>query len=654
MLKKEEIEKAIGKPVPQFVRDVLEHPPFRVTVTTNLETLTAYLRKFPVDIVPVFKSIFSDDVAGVVYPQTSLLLKSKKKDVNLGELINQPLVVKESWKIENVVEILMSESKWGAVVVDEEGKYVGVVSLRGLLSALALREPKAKSVNAVYSQAEEKKSRIGFVKAIERVDKVFKKIAGGVYDGYVVLNREGGAAGVLTVWDFVKSRRWYKGSGEPRPIFGKGAARGESKHVGVARVWRVMFKGVAVATPDTPLEEVARYMADSGLYVVPVVDRSGKVIGSVSVWDVFYGYLYGVKEGREDIAVRKAVEVQVTKPSLEAAIRLRPVKHVTGLRASNIMLRDIPAVNVRDTMSRVRKVFLRSGSEIVAVVDDEEKIVGFITRRDFLTYIAEKSLGFWKRQRGKWLVLKEHVLPGERAKIAIEEGTAGDIMKTSYPTAREDSTVEEIAYKMLAAGTDYIVIVDENGAAVGVVTKRELAKAYAERGRSVTVGELMTPLEVAVVNVYSSLSSVVRKINAYELDGVLVTEGNELKGVVSVEDLTLRPIEETLRGEKIVFFTKSGELKKKTTGLSRMRYSKAGTLMAIDVMKTAQYVATVNSEVREVIENLIDQGVLPVVDEQGRLAGALNVMDIVKDLARVYVTYAAPEKIVEEVKERVK
>ncbi|MEM1890252.1 MAG: CBS domain-containing protein [Pyrobaculum sp.] len=654
MLKKEEIEKAIGKPVPQFVRDVLEHPPFRVTVTTNLETLTAYLRKFPVDIVPVFKSIFSDDVAGVVYPQTSLLLKSKKKDVNLGELINQPLVVKESWKIENVVEILMSESKWGAVVVDEEGKYVGVVSLRGLLSALALREPKAKSVNAVYSQAEEKKSRIGFVKAIERVDKVFKKIAGGVYDGYVVLNREGGAAGVLTVWDFVKSRRWYKGSGEPRPIFGKGAARGESKHVGVARVWRVMFKGVAVATPDTPLEEVARYMADSGLYVVPVVDRSGKVIGSVSVWDVFYGYLYGVKEGREDIAVRKAVEVQVTKPSLEAAIRLRPVKHVTGLRASNIMLRDIPAVNVRDTMSRVRKVFLRSGSEIVAVVDDEEKIVGFITRRDFLTYIAEKSLGFWKRQRGKWLVLKEHVLPGERAKIAIEEGTAGDIMKTSYPTAREDSTVEEIAYKMLAAGTDYIVIVDEKGAAVGVVTKRELAKAYAERGRSVTVGELMTPLEVAVVNVYSSLSSVVRKINAYELDGVLVTEGNELKGVVSVEDLTLRPIEETLRGEKIVFFTKSGELKKKTTGLSRMRYSKAGTLMAIDVMKTAQYVATVNSEVREVIENLIDQGVLPVVDEQGRLAGALNVMDIVKDLARVYVTYAAPEKIVEEVKERVK
>ncbi|MEM4438670.1 MAG: CBS domain-containing protein [Pyrobaculum sp.] len=654
MLKKEEIEKAIGKPVPQFVRDVLEHPPFRVTVTTNLETLTAYLRKFPVDIVPVFKSIFSDDVAGVVYPQTSLLLKSKKKDVNLGELINQPLVVKESWKIENVVEILMSESKWGAVVVDEEGKYVGVVSLRGLLSALALREPKAKSVNAVYSQAEEKKSRIGFAKAIERVDKVFKKIAGGVYDGYVVLNREGGAAGVLTVWDFVKSRRWYKGSGEPRPIFGKGAARGESKHVGVARVWRVMFKGVAVATPDTPLEEVARYMADSGLYVVPVVDRSGKVIGSVSVWDVFYGYLYGVKEGREDIAVRKAVEVQVTKPSLEAAIRLRPVKHVTGLRASNIMLRDIPAVNVRDTMSRVRKVFLKSGSEIVAVVDDEEKIVGFITRRDFLTYIAEKSLGFWKRQRGKWLVLKEHVLPGERAKIAIEEGTAGDIMKTSYPTAREDSTVEEIAYKMLAAGTDYIVIVDEKGAAVGVVTKRELAKAYAERGRSVTVGELMTPLEVAVVNVYSSLSSVVRKINAYELDGVLVTEGNELKGVVSVEDLTLRPIEETLRGEKIVFFTKSGELKKKTTGLSRMRYSKAGTLMAIDVMKTAQYVATVNSEVREVIENLIDQGVLPVVDEQGRLAGALNVMDIVKDLARVYVTYAAPEKIVEEVKERVK
>ena len=651
MLTKEELEKLAERKAPQFVRDIVEHPPFRVTVNTTLETLAAYLRKFPVDVVPVFKSVFSDNVAGVVYPHTALLLKSKKLDAKVGEFLNVPLVVKESWKIENVAEILMNEYKWGAVVVDEEGKFVGVVSLRGLLYALLMREPKAKSVAAVYTSIDDKKSRAGFIKAIERVSKVFYKLVGGEVDGYVVLNREGGAAGILTVWNLLKSRRWFKGSGEPRPIFGTRVTRGESKPVGVARVWRIMSRGVAVANLDTPISDVARYMATSGIYVVPVVDKDGKVIGAVTVWDVLHAYLYGPKEGREDVEVKTAVEVPVSKPSVEAAIRLKPVKHVTGLRARDVMLSDVPTVNVRDPLSRIRKAFLRSKSAILAVVDDSGKVVGFITRRDFVSYIAEKSLGYWKRQKGKLLVLKEEVLPGEQAKLAVEEGTAGDLAKTEYPTVSENTTLEEVAYKMLAAGTDYVVVVDSAGQPIGVVTKDELVKAYKERGRSVKVGELMTPADVATVNPFSSLMSTIRKINAFGLDGVAVVEGNDIMGVVTVDDLALRPIEETLRGEVIVYFTKSGVRRKVTTGLSRLRYSKVGTLMAIDVSRPADYVANVNADVKEVIDKLVEQGVVPVVDEQGRLVGVLNKMDVVKDLARVYVTYAMPEKLAEATQE---
>ncbi|ABL87713.1 CBS domain containing membrane protein [Pyrobaculum islandicum DSM 4184] len=647
MLKKEEVKKVVRPEAPQYVKDVVEHPPFRVTTNTTLETLASYLRKFPIDVVPVFKSIFSEDVAGVVYPHTSLLIKSKKLDAKIGDFLNPPIVVKESWKIENVAEILIAESKWGAVVVDEEGKYVGIVTLRGLLSALALKEPKAKSVAAIYTPLGEKKSRAGFVKAIERVSKIFKKLVGGEVDGYVVLSRENGAVGILTIWDFVKSRRWYRGAGEPRPLFGTRVTRGESKHTGVVRVWRIMFRGVAVATPETPVEEVAKYMATTGLYVVPVVDKDQRVIGAVTVWDILHAYLYGPKEGREDIEVRKAIEIVVEKPTLETAIGIRPSKHVTGLRARDVMLTDIPSVNIRDTLSRIRKVFLRSRSSIVAVLDDGGKIVGFITRRDFLTYIAEKSLGYWKRQKGKMLILKEQVAPGETVRILVEEGTAGDIMKTNYPVVAPNTTVEEIAYKMLAAGTDYVVIVGEDNTPIGVVTKDELIKAFKERGRKAKVGELMTPAEIATVNFFASLHSVIKKINAYELDGVVVTEGNDIKGVVSVDDLALRPIEETLRGEKIIFFTKSGVLRKVSTGLRRLRYSKVGTLMAFDVMRPVSLNISINNDVGEIIDKLLENGVLPVFDEQGRLVGVLNKMDIVKDLARVYITYAMPEKVAE-------
>ncbi len=641
MLKRETVGE-VGARV-QYVRDVLRHPPFRVTVNTTVEILAAYLRKFPIDVVPVFKSVFSDNVVGVVYPQTVLLMKSRKEELKIGQVMNQPIVVKESWRVDNVVEILISEAKWGAVVVDEDGNYVGVVTLSDLLTALLTREPKAKSVAAVYTSKEEK-SRVGFVPAIESVTKVLKKLTGGEVDGFVALSREGGAVGILTVWDFVKSRRWFKGAGKPRPIFGTRVARGESKATGVARVWRVMFRGVSVATLDMPIDEVARYMATTGLYVVPVVDREGRVIGAVTAWDVFHAYLYGPKPGRGDVEIKRAVELPVAKPSLEEVVRVKPVKHVTGLRARDVMLSDVPVVNVKDTYSRIRRVFLNTGSGVVAVLDENGKVVGFVSRRDLLSYIAEKSLGYWKRQKGKRLVLKEEVKPGERAKIAVREGTAGEIMKTDFPTVKESDTVEEIAYRMLTAGTDYVVVVGEDNALVGVVTKDELVKAFRERGRSVNVGELMTPIEVAKVDLFASLHSLLKRINAFELDGVVVSEGNDLKGLVTVDDLTFRPVEETLRGEKLVFFTRSG-IKRVTTGLERMRYSKAGTLMALDVMKPVSHVAPINVDVREILDKLIEQDVLPVVDEQGKLVGVLNKMDIVKELARVYITYAMPEKV---------
>jgi CBS domain-containing protein len=408
-----------------------------------------------------------------------------------------------------------------------------------------------------------------------------------------------------------------------------------------------MFRGVATATPETPIDEVARYMAVSGIYLVPVTNREGRVVGAVTAWDVIHAYLYGPKEGREDVEIRRAVEERVEKPTLEAVVRLRPSKHVTGLRARDVMAVDIPAVNVRDTLSRIRKVFLKNGTAILAVVDDEGRVVGFVTRRDFMTYIAEKSLGYWKRQKGKLLALKEQTMPGERVRIMVEEGTAGEIMKTQYPTAGPSATVEEIAYKMLAAGIDYVVIVDETNTPIGVVTKDELLKAFKERGRSVKVGELMTPTGVATVNLFTSLASAMKKINAYELDGVVVTEGNELKGIINVDDLSLRPIEETLRGERLVFFTKSGVRRIVTPGLKRLRYSEVGTLTAYDVMRPIEHASTVDTDVKDVVDRLLEQGVVPVLDEKGRLVGVLNKMDVVKELARVYITYAMPEKVAE-------
>jgi CBS-domain-containing membrane protein len=69
--------------------------------------------------------------------------------------------------------------------------------------------------------------------------------------------------------------------------------------------------------------------------------------------------------------------------------------------------------------------------------------------------------------------------------------------------------------------------------------------------------------------------------------------------------------------------------------------------MAYDVMRPIEYTTTADADAKKVVDKLFEQGVVPVLDEKGRLVGVLNKMDVVKELARVYITYAMPEKVAE-------
>lgn len=623
-----------ARPIPQTARDLLEYPPFRVTASTPLDVARAYMRRFSVDVAPVFRSAFSDEVEGVVYPHTVLLQRSRRLEARTGEVASPPLIVKEGWRVENVLEILMSEGKWGAVVMDEEGRYVGVVTLRGLLSALALKEPRAKSVAAVYTSMSDAPTL--FAKAVERLDRILPRLVGGEVPGVAVLGRRGEAVGVVTAWDLARSGRWLGGGGPPRPVFGR-VARGAARTRSV-RLWRVMQRGVAVAYLDTPVDEVASFMATTGVYLVPVVDREGRVLGAVTPWDLAHAYLYGPKEGREDVPTRRAVEEATPQMSLERAAGAS--RRPSGIRAADVMLADVPTVSARDPLSRLVKVFLRHGSPVVAVVE-EGRILGFISRRDLLEYVAERSLSYWRLQKGKRLVLREEVAPGEQARLLTEEGTAGELARAQYPTVKPDASLEEVAYRMLAAGTTYVVVVGEDGRPAGVITKDEVAKAYA--ADDAVVAELMTPAEVATANPMASLYSVVRRMRAFELDGVVVAEGDVIFGVVSDDDLAIKPVEQALRGGRVVYFTVAGQRRAREAFAGRLRYAKVGTLMAMDVARGVEAPISADARVKDVLDRLLTYGVLPVVDSEGRLVGVLGKMDVVKDVARIYVVAKAPE-----------
>ncbi|MEZ0247930.1 MAG: CBS domain-containing protein [Thermoproteus sp.] len=637
------VEKEAAVAVPKFVKDVLEYPAVRIVPSHTLKTVWRYFKEFPHDMFPVFKNAFVDIVDGVVYPQSVLLLKDKSDDKKVGNVVNNALFISAEAPLEELYRLLKDKKVPGAVVVDREGRYLGIATLRGLLEAVRRMSPRARSVNAIYSESADL-----LVNENDPIDKLVKRLAGGEVEGAVVTNSKGHVSGIVTIWDFIKSSIWLKPKREPRPIFGKGASRGASGESSPITVKSLQFTGVPVATTKTPVEDVAAAMASLGMYVLPVVDKEGKPVGVVSVWDVLRAYFEGPKEGREDVEPEKPITAPVeVRP--EEALRLRPAKFAMGVRARELVRTDVPTVGLLDSISHVRRVMVRTEAPVVAVVNEDRNIVGFISRRDLLIYLAEKSLGYWKVQKGKRLVLKENVMPGEQAKLLKEEGTASEVMKMDVPKLSANSSAEEIAYHMLSSGLDYVLVLDEKGDLLGVVTREDLVKAYSEKGREdAIVSELMTPIDIAVVNPMHSISHVIEKMKKYEIDGVLVVEGNDIKGAIVDKKLSLTPIEESLRGERIFVVTKSGTRRE---GSSRLRYPKAGTLMAIDIADESPPSIPPNMNAKEAARRLLQYGLLAVLDQQGRLLGVLTEFDIVRDLARAYVAYKS-ETAVKKVEEK--
>lgn len=624
--------------IPKIIKDILEFPGIRVTSSHTLTTVWSYFKEFPHDLLPVFKDVFSDDVDGVIYPQSILLLRDKRDDKKIDDIKNNVIIININESLNNLYNIIKNKNIPGAVVVDENGKYAGIATIRGLLEAVRHMSPKVKSVNAVYTLRGE--GGVEYVREGDDIAQLTKKIAGGEAAGAVVEDERGFIRGVITVWDYITTSRWLRPLRRPMSIFGRGAGRGEPRQPRAPSARALVSTGTPAVTPSTSVEDAARAMASLGIYVLPVVDREERIIGALTALDVLRAYFEGAKEGREDLEPERPLEGALEARPREIA-RLGPIKYATGVRAADLLSTNMPSVGLLDSISHIRRVMVKTGAHVVAVVNESGKSVGFISRRDLLFYIASRSLGYWKAQKGKRLILRESAMPGEQAKLLKEEGTASDLIKVDVPRIPSTATAEEVAYTMLTAGTDYVLVLDERGEPSGVVSKEALVKAYADKGReNAVVADLMTPPDIAVVNPLHSLFHIVDRMKAYEIDGVVVAEGNDVRGIIADSRLSLVPVEESLRGERIFVVTKRGERRK---GAGRLRYPKAGTLTAIDVADDAPSPVPPAMSAKEAAKLLLTHDVLPVLDQRGRLVGVLTKFDIVRDLARSYVAFKSPE-----------
>jgi CBS domain-containing protein len=224
-------------------------------------------------------------------------------------------------------------------------------------------------------------------------------------------------------------------------------------HLAVADV---MSLDVAQVRPDTPMDEIVTLLIDRALRALPVVDERGRVVGIIT-------------DG--DLLARGALELSVDlQQALPLAERAAHVASLAGRphRAADLMTRDPVTLGARTPLAQAAAAMADRDLKRLPVVDGQGRLVGMVSRSDLLATVAEGQ-----RQR-----------PAEPLPLpAGAPVTVGEIMLRDVPTVHRDTPLSTTIERLLDTAKRRVVVVDDSGQVVGIITDGDVLRRAAQRDR---------------------------------------------------------------------------------------------------------------------------------------------------------------------------
>jgi CBS domain-containing protein len=135
------------------------------------------------------------------------------------------------------------------------------------------------------------------------------------------------------------------------------------------RVRELMTADVATVTPETPLRDAARVLAERGISGMPVVDADGAVVGVLSEGDIL------VKEGAE--RPKGGLLGWLLEPGLWSETKLE------ARTAGDAMTAPPITIGPGRPVHEAARLMLAEGVNRLPVVDDG-RLVGILTRADLV------------------------------------------------------------------------------------------------------------------------------------------------------------------------------------------------------------------------------------------------------------------------------
>jgi len=208
------------------------------------------------------------------------------------------------------------------------------------------------------------------------------------------------------------------------------------------KVADVMTSPAITVREDDPLGIATALMVQHEIKRLPVLNESGKLVGVLSRLDVLKQVVSEESKNRAAKAPSGAVHT-----------------------LSDIMIPEIPTIQDDALLADVIARFLESGTRRLIVVDDAGHPLGMISDADAVTRVqpaAQRSV--IQALRGKKNVTDEKII-------------ASQLMSRQVLSASPDTSLTEATHMMLSQKRKWMVVVDAEGKAIGLVDRQVLLRS---------------------------------------------------------------------------------------------------------------------------------------------------------------------------------
>lgn len=148
------------------------------------------------------------------------------------------------------------------------------------------------------------------------------------------------------------------------------------------KVGDIMTTDVQSAKLDTSVLEVARLLFEHQFTGVPVVDNEGKIQGIITEYDL-------LSRG-DHIHIPTYVEMfsQLKKAGKAEKLK-KEMKEIASLTARDLMTADVVSITPDTSITVVAELFVEKHINPIPVVDDENHMVGIVSRSDVVRSVTQ-------------------------------------------------------------------------------------------------------------------------------------------------------------------------------------------------------------------------------------------------------------------------